>query len=91
LSIEEILTVPEVAGLLRVVEKTIYTMAQRRELPAFKVRGQWRFRRRDLEAWIEEGLPLHRSVTTEKRLRESHGLRSHEPEPRRSTPIPKEQ
>ena len=23
------------------------------ELPAFKVRGQWRFRRTDLEAWID--------------------------------------
>ena len=50
---DEILTVPEVAGLLKVAEKTVYTMAQQGELPAFKVRGQWRFRRTDLEAWID--------------------------------------
>jgi excisionase family DNA binding protein len=50
---DEILTVSEVAGLLKVAEKTVYTMAQQCELPAFKVRGQWRFRRTDLDAWID--------------------------------------
>jgi len=50
---DEILTVSEVSGLLKVAEKTVYTMAQQGELPAFKVRGQWRFRRTDLEAWID--------------------------------------
>jgi excisionase family DNA binding protein len=53
---DEILTLPEVAQLLKVADKTIYTMAQKRELPAFKVRGQWRFRRDDLDAWIERKL-----------------------------------
>lgn len=50
---DEILTVPEVANLLKVAEKTVYTMAQRGEIPRFKVRGQWRFRRSDIDAWIE--------------------------------------
>ena len=48
----EILTVAEVAQLLKVAEKTVYTMAQKAELPCFKVRGQWRFRRQDLDAWM---------------------------------------
>jgi excisionase family DNA binding protein len=51
---DEILTLPEVALLLKVAEKTVYTMAQRAQLPAFKVRGQWRFKRDDLERWIEQ-------------------------------------
>ena len=51
---DEILTLAEVALLLKVAEKTIYTMAQRREVPAFKVRGQWRFKRDDLDDWIEQ-------------------------------------
>lgn len=51
---DEILTVQEVAALLKVADKTVYTMAQRGEVPAFKVRGQWRFRRLDLDAWIAE-------------------------------------
>jgi len=50
----EILTLKEVADLLRVAEKTVYTMAQSGDLPAFKVRGQWRFRRDDIDRWIDE-------------------------------------
>ncbi len=49
---DEILTVAEVALLLKVAEKTVYTMAQKAELPCFKVRGQWRFRRQDLDTWM---------------------------------------
>ncbi len=51
---DEILTLPEVAHLLKVAEKTVYTMAQKAQLPAFKVRGQWRFKRVDLDRWIEQ-------------------------------------
>jgi excisionase family DNA binding protein len=50
---DEILTLPEVASLLKVAEKTVYTMAQKAQLPSFKVRGQWRFKRLDLDKWIE--------------------------------------
>jgi len=49
-----LLTLHEVAKRLKVAEKTVYTMAQRGELPAFKVRGQWRFKSKDLELWIEQ-------------------------------------
>jgi excisionase family DNA binding protein len=50
---DTIMTLPEVARLLKVADKTVYTMAQRGEVPAFKVRGQWRFRSKDLDQWIE--------------------------------------
>lgn len=50
---DEILTLPEVAQLLKVADKTVYTMAQKGEIPAFKVRGQWRFKREDIDRWIE--------------------------------------
>jgi len=49
---DEILTIREVAALLKIGEKTAYTMAQSGELPGFKVRGQWRFRRDDIDRWI---------------------------------------
>jgi hypothetical protein len=29
-------------------------MAQKAEIPAFKVRGQWRFKRQDIDMWIEQ-------------------------------------
>ncbi len=50
---DDILTLPEVADLLKVAEKTVYGLAQKGDLPAFKVGGQWRFRRTAIDAWIE--------------------------------------
>ena len=50
---DEILTLPEVARLLKVAEKTAYTMVRSNQLPGFKVGGQWRFKRADLDLWIE--------------------------------------
>lgn len=51
---DEILTIRELAALLKIGEKTAYTMGQSGELPGFKVRDQWRFRRADIDAWIAE-------------------------------------
>jgi excisionase family DNA binding protein len=48
------LTLPEVAVLLKVAEKTVYTMVRTGQIPAFKVRGQWRFKRDDIDRWIDE-------------------------------------
>ena len=50
---DDILTLPEVANLLKVAEKTVYGLAQKGDLPAFKVGGQWRFRRTAIDSWIE--------------------------------------
>ena len=51
---EEVLKIKDVAALLKVGEKTVYSMARTGELPAFKVRGQWRFSRKDIDSWIEQ-------------------------------------
>jgi excisionase family DNA binding protein len=48
------LTLPEVAKLLRVHESTIYRLLRRRELPAFKIGRDWRFRRDSIERWMRE-------------------------------------
>ena len=47
---DDILTIPDVASLLKVAEKTVYGLAQKGDLPAFKVGGQWRFRRTALRS-----------------------------------------
>ncbi|HEX6085880.1 MAG TPA: helix-turn-helix domain-containing protein [Thermoanaerobaculia bacterium] len=47
---DAILTLPH---LLKVADQTVHTMAQKRGLAAFKVRGQWRFKGDDIDAWIE--------------------------------------
>jgi excisionase family DNA binding protein len=50
---EEILTLREVADYLKVAERTIYRLVAKEEIPCFKVGGSWRFRRPEIEAWIE--------------------------------------
>ncbi|NIP47371.1 MAG: helix-turn-helix domain-containing protein [Gammaproteobacteria bacterium] len=47
------MTVREVALYLNVNEKTVYRLAQRNELPGFKVAGAWRFRPEDIRRWVE--------------------------------------
>jgi excisionase family DNA binding protein len=44
----EVLTIKEVAALLKLAEKTAYAMAQAGEIPAFRIRGQWRIKRTEL-------------------------------------------
>jgi excisionase family DNA binding protein len=51
---DEILTIQEVATYLKLNEKTAYRLASEGKLPGFKVGGSWRFKRVDLEKWIEE-------------------------------------
>ena len=48
----DVLTIREVASYLKVNEKTVYGLAQKHRIPGFKVGGQWRFRRADLDSWI---------------------------------------
>lgn len=47
------MTVHDVAAYLNVDDKTIYRLAQRGDLPGFKVAGAWRFQSVDLDRWIE--------------------------------------
>jgi excisionase family DNA binding protein len=49
-----VLTVRDVATHLNVDEKTVYRLAQRGGLPGFKVAGTWRFKKDDIDLWIEE-------------------------------------
>ena len=55
----DILTVPEVARLLRVPKSTVYKLARLGELPASKIGKHWRFVRRDLEAWVHRAGSTH--------------------------------
>jgi len=51
---DEILTIQEISTYLKLNEKTAYRLASEGKLPGFKVGGSWRFKRVDLETWIEE-------------------------------------
>jgi excisionase family DNA binding protein len=53
---EQILTIKEVAAYLKVHERTVYRLASKGEIPAFKVGNTWRFRLPDIEHWISAQL-----------------------------------
>ena len=48
-----LLTLPEAAELLHVSTRTLQRMIRRKDLPAFKVGGQWRVRESQLTRWIQ--------------------------------------
>ena len=48
------MTVRQVAEYLQMSRDKIYDMAQKGEVPAAKIRQQWRFRRDLLDAWLAE-------------------------------------
>ena len=50
----EILTLDEVAAFLKAGKRTVYRFTQSGEIPAFKLGGTWRFRRSELERWIDQ-------------------------------------
>lgn len=51
----EFLTLQEVADLLRVAERTAYTLARTGKLPAMKIGNQWRIARSVLDEWARVG------------------------------------
>lgn len=53
---DDILTIDEVAKYLRVSERTVYDWAQRGEIPSGKIGTVWRFKRSELEKWVNERL-----------------------------------
>ena len=56
---DQILTLKEVAAYLKLAEKTAYKLAAAGKLPGFKVGGSWRFKREDIDRWIEEQKKKH--------------------------------
>ena len=49
----ELMTLPEVAQYLGLAERTIYLWAQLGRLPAFKLGSSWRFRKSEVDGWLE--------------------------------------
>ncbi len=49
----DIMTIREVADYLKLTEKTAYRPVAEGKIPGFKVGGSWRFRRSEIEDWIE--------------------------------------
>ena len=57
MSDEGFLTTEEVLDYLQVNLRTIYRLIKAGKLPAVRVGRQWRFRKRDIDAWLESQRP----------------------------------
>lgn len=54
------LNVDDVAKRFGVTQSTVYRLAQRGELPGFKVGGQWRFSEPLLDSWVVDQVTVER-------------------------------
>ena len=54
---ESFLTTEEVLEYLQVNLRTVYRLIKAGKIPAVRVGRQWRFRRRDIDAWLETQRP----------------------------------
>lgn len=62
----EIMTIEEVAQFLRVSERTVYDWAQKGEIPGGKLGTAWRFKRSEIEEWVDQRLekaPVERATS----------------------------
>jgi excisionase family DNA binding protein len=49
-----LMTIEEVSSYLQLKPETVRAMAREQSIPAFKIRRRWRFRREDVEAWVNQ-------------------------------------
>ena len=50
----ELMTLPELAEILRISKNTAYRMVEKRELAFYKVRGALRFLKSDVDAYLKQ-------------------------------------
>jgi PTS system nitrogen regulatory IIA component len=55
----DILTIDEVAKYLRVSERTVYDWAQKGEIPSGKIGTVWRFKKSEIEKWVNDRLSIN--------------------------------
>jgi excisionase family DNA binding protein len=51
------LTIDQIANYLQVSKEKIYKLCQQRRMPASKIGGQWRFDKREVDAWVRNQRP----------------------------------
>lgn len=60
---DDILTIEEVARYLRVSERTVYDWAQKGEIPSGKIGTVWRFKKSEIERWVNERLSSNKPAS----------------------------
>jgi excisionase family DNA binding protein len=61
---ERLMTARELASILAISPKTIYSYAERNMIPHFKIEANVRFRGRDIAEWLRNHASFRREATT---------------------------
>ncbi|MBE9508892.1 MAG: helix-turn-helix domain-containing protein [Chloroflexi bacterium] len=56
MSENNLMDIKQVAAYLQINEATAYSWAQKGRLPGIKIGRIWRFRREDIEAWLDQNM-----------------------------------
>jgi excisionase family DNA binding protein len=64
---DEIFTLQDVADYLKLAERTVYGYAQKGILPGIKICSAWRFRKADIDRWLEEQRRITEESTSGKK------------------------
>jgi len=54
LNMDKWLTLEQIAEYLQMSTSSIYKMAQAGKIPAYKVGRQWRFKKEEIDQWVEK-------------------------------------
>ncbi len=49
----DVMTIRDLGIYLKMAEKTLYRLAANGEVPGFKVGASWRFRKSEIDKWID--------------------------------------
>ena len=50
----ELMTIEEIADYLRVKKRTVYEWLKKGKIPAIKTVGQWRFKKTQIDNWLDK-------------------------------------
>lgn len=76
---EGFLTTEEVLEYLQVNLRTVYRLIKAGKIPAVRVGRQWRFRKRDIDAWLESQRPRQPRAGAAAPSPRAHGVASGRP------------
>jgi excisionase family DNA binding protein len=54
LNMDKWLTLEQIAEYLQMSTSSIYKMAQAGKIPAYKIGRQWRFKKEEIDTWVEK-------------------------------------
>jgi excisionase family DNA binding protein len=74
---EGFLTTEEVLEYLQVNLRTVYRLIKAGKIPAVRVGRQWRFRKRDIDAWLESQRPRQARTGAAGPAPRAHGAAGH--------------